>query len=206
MYDAGVGLLNELRRIPEFEVVKFGHVVVPKHHAQLHYAMHQDKPFYEKLVTQISSPIGVLLLVVQGVNVVSVVKQKCGPALCNTDDNHDNTLWRNKYGIHMGLNAIHASGSVAEATAEIQLWTNAFAHSMNNSIDIYCGHYPRDILFHTQLIATAKWVGSMATSDQFDTLCKPAMDTMATLIKLNSHADLETITQFITTNMQMLSK
>ena len=88
--------------------------------AAKHYAEHVGKPFYEKLVTYITSG-PVVAMVYEGTNAVDFVRKLVG----STDPQQavPGTI-RADYGQEIGRNIIHASDSKASAEREISLFFN----------------------------------------------------------------------------------
>jgi nucleoside-diphosphate kinase len=98
--------------------------------AEEHYAVHKGKPFYESLLTFLTSG-PTLAVVLEGREAVAVVRQLMGP----TDGAKapPGTI-RGDFGISIQNNLIHGSDSVDNAAVEIKLWFRAeelvsFAHS-----------------------------------------------------------------------------
>lgn len=134
---AGVMIIHALQQIPGAEIVEFIRMTVAREFAERHYAEHQDKPFYDKLVSQLASPIGVIMMVITGDGIVQRVRDLCGPAMVTPKGciENPNTL-RNLYGISMGLNSIHASATIEAAQAEIEMWKQRPFSAENARIDI----------------------------------------------------------------------
>lgn len=86
--------------------------------AKEHYAEHVEKPFYNKLVSFITS-CPVFAMVVEGKNVVEVTRTIVGET--NPTKAAPGTI-RGDYGIDLGRNIIHGSDSNESAAREISLW------------------------------------------------------------------------------------
>lgn len=86
--------------------------------AKEHYAEHAEKPFYNKLVSFITSG-PVFAMVVEGKNVVEVTRTIVGET--NPTKAAPGTI-RGDYGIDLGRNIIHGSDSNESAEREIGLW------------------------------------------------------------------------------------
>jgi nucleoside-diphosphate kinase len=86
--------------------------------AEQHYAVHKGKPFYDSLLTFLTSG-PTLAVVLEGRDAVAVVRQLMGP----TDGTKapPGTI-RGDYAISVQNNLIHGSDSPENAAAEIQLW------------------------------------------------------------------------------------
>jgi nucleoside-diphosphate kinase len=107
-------------------IKSFRHVVAPLAIVEQHYVVHKGKPFYNKLVRQMTDPVGLIVMVMSGPNIVRRVRELCGAALCLS--NGGMTI-REAYGISMGWNAIHASSDILSAQTEIALW-EPFIHEL----------------------------------------------------------------------------
>ena len=86
--------------------------------AQRHYAIHQDKPFYDSLVNYISSA-PIIACVFEGEQAVEVIRKAMGatdPAKAEAG-----TI-RGDFGLDIEQNTIHGSDSVATAKEEIKLF------------------------------------------------------------------------------------
>ena len=86
--------------------------------AERHYAIHKDKPFFENLVTYItSSPI--VAAVFEGENAVEVIRKAMGV----TDPSRAETgTIRGDYGLDIERNSTHGSDSRENANGEIRLF------------------------------------------------------------------------------------
>ena len=86
--------------------------------AQRHYAIHQDKPFFNDLIKFItSSPI--IAAVFEGKNAVEVIRQTMGET--NSAKASPGTI-RGDFGIDLQLNLMHGSDSVENAAREISIF------------------------------------------------------------------------------------
>lgn len=92
-----------------------------KDSARRHYAIHEGKPFFDDLVSFItSSPL--IAIVFQGENAVQIVRQMMGetdPAKASSG-----TI-RGDFGIDIGHNLVHGSDSSENAWREIDLFFSA---------------------------------------------------------------------------------
>lgn len=93
-------------------------MTVSKEKAETHYGEHADKPFYEGLVSFITSA-PVFAMVVEGENVVEVTRNMIGKT--NPTEAAQGTI-RGDSGLTVGRNVIHGSDSVESAKREISLW------------------------------------------------------------------------------------
>lgn len=86
--------------------------------AARHYAVHQGKPFYEGLVSYISSS-PVIVLAVEGNKAIEAVRQTVGAT--NPTAAAPGTI-RADFGMDIGRNLIHASDGPETAAQELALW------------------------------------------------------------------------------------
>jgi nucleoside-diphosphate kinase len=93
-------------------------MLVPRATAEKHYAEHKGKPFFEGLVSFItSSPI--IAAVVEGTNAIEIVRATNGAT--NPLKADPGTI-RADFGLEMGRNLVHASDSPASAAREIKIF------------------------------------------------------------------------------------
>jgi len=93
-------------------------VKVSEELAQKHYAEHSERPFFNSLVSFItSSPV--VAMVLEGKGVVATARSMMGPT--NPLNAPLGTI-RGDYGIDIGRNIIHGSDSPESAEREIALW------------------------------------------------------------------------------------
>lgn len=95
-------------------------MTVDKSLAETHYAEHVDKPFYNNLVSFITSA-PVFAMVVEGEDAVQVSRHIIGTT--NPSEATPGTI-RGDFGLTVGRNIIHGSDSVEAANKEINLWFN----------------------------------------------------------------------------------
>lgn len=101
-----------------FKLVALKMLRIHRDLAERHYAEHQGKPFFEGLVSYITSG-PVVAMVIEGRNVVATVREMMGatqPAKA-----FPGTI-RGTYGIDVGRNIVHGSDSPASAAREIELF------------------------------------------------------------------------------------
>ncbi|HEY45303.1 MAG: nucleoside diphosphate kinase [Anaerolineae bacterium SM23_ 63] len=86
--------------------------------AELHYAVHKGKPFYDGLIDYItSSPV--MAMVWEGPNAVAAVRQTMG---ATRPIDADPGSVRHDFSLDVGRNLTHASDSIPTAIEEIELW------------------------------------------------------------------------------------
>lgn len=86
--------------------------------ARTHYAVHEGKPFYEGLVKYITSA-PVMAMVWEGENAVKAIRQTMGAT--NPSEAAPGSI-RHDFALITSRNLTHASDSVENAEAEINLW------------------------------------------------------------------------------------
>ena len=91
--------------------------VTPEMAAQ-HYAEHKDKPFYEELVTHITSA-PIFAMIVEGPSAVRVVRGMLGAT--NPLDAAPGTV-RGDFGLDVKRNVVHSADSLASAERELAIF------------------------------------------------------------------------------------
>lgn len=86
--------------------------------AKTHYGEHSEKPFFNDLITYITSG-PVFAMVLEGDDVISLVRKMVGAT--NPKEAEVGTI-RGDYGIDTGRNIVHASDSEESAQREINLF------------------------------------------------------------------------------------
>ncbi len=92
-----------------------------KDFAELHYAVHKGKPFYDGLIDYITSG-PVMAMVWEGPNAILAVRQTMGAT--KPTEAAPGSL-RHDFALEVGRNLTHASDSSETARAEIELWFRA---------------------------------------------------------------------------------
>ncbi len=119
MLPAGaVRILEELFSEKSLNITAFKKLRVPEKLAQLHYAEHETKPFFPKLLAQLTSG-PVIAMIFQGQGVISKIRALAGATMVEKAIPES---IRGKYGIIKGLNALHASDAPESGEREITLW------------------------------------------------------------------------------------
>ena len=115
------GLIGEvIKRIESnhLSIVAMKMMTVTKELANQHYAEHVEKPFFNELITFITSgPI--VAMAVEGENAVSVTRKLMGAT--NPKDADPGTI-RGDYGLEITENIVHGSDSTDSATRELALY------------------------------------------------------------------------------------
>ncbi|WMZ56023.1 nucleoside-diphosphate kinase [Staphylococcus pseudintermedius] len=93
-------------------------MAVPQSLAETHYGEHKGKPFYDSLISFITSA-PVFAMVVEGENAVAVARYIIGST--NPSEATPGSI-RGDLGLTVGRNVIHGSDSVESAEREIGLW------------------------------------------------------------------------------------
>jgi nucleoside-diphosphate kinase len=91
---------------------------VSKALAETHYAIHKGKPFYDGLISYITSA-PVMAMVWEGPNAVAAVRQTMG-ATRPTEAAPGSV--RHDFALEVGRNLTHASDSVENGGSEVALW------------------------------------------------------------------------------------
>ena len=100
--------------------------------ASRHYAEHAGRPFYDGLVSYITS-CPIIAAVFEGTDAVAVVRTTMGKT--NPQEAPPGTI-RGDYGLEIGRNLIHGSDSAESAAREVALFFNpSEIHSYQRSID-----------------------------------------------------------------------
>lgn len=93
-------------------------LLVPAELAKAHYAVHEGKPFYDSLITFItSSPV--MALVWEGPDAIAAIRQTVGKT--RGTEAAPGTI-RHDFAIQAQFNLVHASDSVENGQAEVALW------------------------------------------------------------------------------------
>lgn len=115
------GLIGEvIRRLENrgLRLVAARFMRVSRELAEAHYAEHQGKPFYDKLIAYITSA-PVMAMVWEGPNAVEAVRQTMGAT--SPTKAAPGTI-RHDFGLEIGRNLTHASDSVENGKKEVALW------------------------------------------------------------------------------------
>jgi len=88
--------------------------------AEIHYAIHKGKIFYEPLIRYITSA-PVMAMVWEGPNAIAAVRQTMGST--NPTEASPGSV-RHDFALEIGRNLTHASDSPATSEAEVALWFN----------------------------------------------------------------------------------
>ncbi len=86
--------------------------------AETHYAIHKGKPFYDGLIEYITSA-PVMAMVWEGPDAVAAIRQTMGST--RPTDAAPGSL-RHDFALEIGRNLTHASDSVENGIAEVELW------------------------------------------------------------------------------------
>jgi nucleoside-diphosphate kinase len=86
--------------------------------ARRHYAIHEGKPFFQKLVSYITSA-PVVVMILQGTKAIEIVRKTLGAT--NPQEAAPGTI-RADYGLEIGRNLVHGSDGPETAAEEIALF------------------------------------------------------------------------------------
>jgi nucleoside-diphosphate kinase len=93
-------------------------IQVSKELAETHYAIHKGKPFYEGLISYITSA-PVMAMVWEGPNAIVAIRQTMGAT--RPTEAAPGSL-RHDFALEVGRNLTHASDSVENGASEVALW------------------------------------------------------------------------------------
>ena len=93
-------------------------MIVSRQLAETHYAIHKGKPFYDGLISYITSA-PVMATVWEGPNAVAAVRQTMGAT--RPTEAAPGTV-RHDFALEVGRNLTHASDEPANAEKEVALW------------------------------------------------------------------------------------
>ena len=114
---SGGAIISRLER-QGLKVVAIKMLHVDRAMAERHYAVHEDKPFFENLVNYITSA-PVIALVFEGENAVESIRKAMGTT--DPAKAEPGTI-RADFGVDIQRNAVHGSDSVETAEKEIELF------------------------------------------------------------------------------------
>ncbi|KAH3765834.1 nucleoside-diphosphate kinase [Pelomyxa schiedti] len=138
---------------------------VPRELACLHYYEHVARGFYSFIVEYLASPYGVVVMVLEGNNVVQRVRDMLGPTFVDKAMLEEGCL-RGQHGVMAGMNLCHASDSPASGERECSLWLSA--------LSLQCDVANAGKLAEAYV---AKWDGKLPImSAQFHEVCAPMLD------------------------------
>ena len=112
---------NEIKQIfikNEFKIIEEKKIKIEKSEAEKFYKVHETKPFYNDLCSNLSSgPIVVMIL--EKNNAVLANRELMGAT--NPKDAKEGTI-RKKFGISIDKNSVHGSDSIENAKIEIDFF------------------------------------------------------------------------------------
>ncbi len=115
------GLIGEITRRLEnrgLKIIAARFQSVPVELAEEHYAVHKGKPFYDGLISYItSSPV--MAMIWEGPDAITAVRQTMGAT--KPTEAAPGSI-RHDFGLEVGRNLTHASDGLETAKSEIQLW------------------------------------------------------------------------------------
>ncbi|MGQ9588119.1 MAG: nucleoside-diphosphate kinase [Thermoplasmata archaeon] len=114
-----------------FKVCALKMMKIPRELAERHYEEHKGKPFYEPLLSHITSG-PVICLVLEGENSVAAVRAMIGRT--NPQDAAPGTI-RGDFAQVTGRNIVHGSDSSESAKREIKLFFNDYEIQKYDRID-----------------------------------------------------------------------
>jgi nucleoside-diphosphate kinase len=102
-----------------YNVRAFKEMKVSTSLAEMHYAIHKEKPFFPWLVDFITSANVLTTMILEADNVIEGVREALGATFVQKASSDS---LRGRYGIWAGINIAHASDGPDTARTEISLW------------------------------------------------------------------------------------
>lgn len=113
-----VGKIISIYEDNRLEIIHAHRVLATREVLTEHYANLKDKPFFEDVVSYMSSS-EIVVLILEGENVVEIVRDINGAT--KPSEMRPGTI-RYMYGTDIQANAVHGSESVERANREIGIW------------------------------------------------------------------------------------
>ena len=128
------GLVGEI--ISRFEkrglkIIAMKFMQVPQSLAEKHYAVHKERPFYQGLISYITSG-PVVAMVLEGPQAIQAARNTMGAT--NPVDAAPGTI-RADFGMEIGRNLVHGSDGPETAAFEIGLWFGDELASWSRDLD-----------------------------------------------------------------------
>ncbi|MHA1368840.1 MAG: nucleoside-diphosphate kinase [Promethearchaeota archaeon] len=120
----GVSILKKIMELDGASVTSFKETKVSRELAKKHYAEHETKDFFPWLIEMITHPAGVIVLVIEGVNIVEKIRSLLGPTFVGEAKEKAGSL-RGSFGLARGVNVAHASDKPESGKRESKLWMDA---------------------------------------------------------------------------------
>jgi nucleoside-diphosphate kinase len=115
------------------KIVAMKLIQVSQELAEEHYAVHKERPFFNDLISYITSG-PVVAMILEGPNAIQVVRTTIGGT--RPAEAAPGTI-RGDFGLEVGRNLVHASDGPDTATAEIALWFGEDILSYNRVVDAW---------------------------------------------------------------------
>ncbi|MHA1754245.1 MAG: nucleoside-diphosphate kinase [Candidatus Odinarchaeia archaeon] len=128
----GAMVLDEFINEESLEIIGFKKVKPSIELAKKHYAVHKDKPFFNKLIEYLTLS-DVIVLIIEGENAIEKIRKMLGKTF--SQDAEPDSI-RGRFGIWDGINVVHASDAIKTAEYEINLWKNEAGIEIKPSSDI----------------------------------------------------------------------
>ena len=114
------GAINKIIESNDLEIVGQKRIKLSKEKAEGFYAIHKDKPFFNDLITYMTSG-PVIVQVLQGKNAVEKYRKIMGST---NPDNAENGTIRKEFALNIQENSVHGSDSLDNANIEIKYFFN----------------------------------------------------------------------------------
>ena len=114
------GAINKIIESNDLEIVGQKRIKLSKEKAEGFYSIHKDKPFFNDLITYMTSG-PVIVQVLQGKNAVEKYRKIMGST---NPDNAENGTIRKEFALNIQENSVHGSDSLENANIEIKYFFN----------------------------------------------------------------------------------
>ena len=112
------GKINALFETNGLKIIAMKMILIDKATAEKFYSVHKDRPFFNDLVSFMTSG-PVIVQVLEGENAVAANRKLMGAT--NPKDAEENTI-RKLYGLSIDKNSVHGSDSIDNAKKEIDFF------------------------------------------------------------------------------------
>jgi len=127
-------ILKIILKMDMCEVIHIEEIIPNRTIVEQHYHEHQGKYFYDFLVDSLSLNIPVIMMILEGPNIISRIRELVGSS--TTRKARINTPYsiRGQYALVSGLTSVHAS-TKESAQKEIELWMKTISNSFTPNLD-----------------------------------------------------------------------
>ena len=122
---AGINIVEKILSVVQnCKLLCFEHHIVTEELASQHYEEHIGKSFFPSLLRFITNPLGVIVMVFEGVDAVKTIRGAIGPTMVEKAVAVD--CLRGTFGHVAGINCFHASDAPETGLRESKLWTEYY--------------------------------------------------------------------------------